>query len=59
MGVGLQRQIRGRLVSCENGVDVSEELLADVQLAAYMRVNGAKVGATVDQFACNIMSISM
>ena len=59
MGIGLQRQIRGRLVSCENDVDVSDELIADVQLAAYMRVNGARVGVNVDQFACNIMSISM
>jgi hypothetical protein len=59
VGVGLQRQVRGRLVSCENGLDVSNDLLADVKLAAYLRVDGASNGVNVDQFACTVMSISM
>lgn len=50
------RKVSGRLFSCDMTLDVSDELMEDVKLAAYVKSGGDAANLDIHQFSCNIFS---
>lgn len=53
------KSIKGSLFSCAlpDGEGISDELMEDVKLAAYLRADGDTAKLDINEFACDIMSL--
>lgn len=56
-GTHPSKQISGTLFSCDMSMDITDELMEDVKLAAYDRAGGDEAQLDINGFSCNIMSI--
>jgi hypothetical protein len=53
------RVTRGTLFSCDAGIGVSDELMQDVKLSAYLRAGGDAAELELSAFACDVTSLPL
>tara|TARA_B100000787_G_scaffold130438_1_gene99350 strand:+ start:411 stop:980 length:570 start_codon:yes stop_codon:yes gene_type:complete len=51
------KSVSGSLFSCDMGLDITDELMADIKMSAYMQAHGDTAGLNVADFACSVMSV--
>lgn len=47
----------GKLASCEDEIGISDDLMRDIQHAAYMKASGEEAGLDPSKFRCSVMSV--
>lgn len=57
VGFSPTKVVSGRIFSCDMGLEITDELMEDIKLAAYMKAGGDEAKLDIDAFACNIFSI--
>ena len=51
------KSISGTIFSCDMGLEISDELMSDVKMSAYLQANGDASNLNMEEFACSVMSV--
>lgn len=51
------KSISGTLFSCDMGLEITDDLMHDIKLSAYMQSHGDESNLKMEDFACSVMSV--
>ena len=51
------KSVSGSIFSCDMGLDITDELMNDIKMSAYMQANGDSAKLNMEDFACSVMSV--
>ncbi len=51
------KSISGSLFSCDMGLEITDELMHDIKLSAYLQAGGETSQLNMEDFACSVMSV--